>query len=152
MMKCLSSRHDHRFPDRGYGAFLSSGGMLGWCPLLICRVWRRVRSWFRSPRPSRWWGHLRARLDRSAVRGVPARVTVSYPFVPPEQITDAAVPRWRPPWRTWPTSTAGFAGTQWFGEDVLWLVPEPSAPFLAVTGAVHAAFPHYPRSAARSPR
>ena len=30
-------------------------------------------------------GRLRARLDRSASRGVPAHVTVLYPFVPPEQ-------------------------------------------------------------------
>jgi hypothetical protein len=32
-------------------------------------------------------GQLRARLDRAASRGIPAHVTVLYPFVPPGQIT-----------------------------------------------------------------
>jgi len=36
-----------------------------------------------------------------------------------------------------------FAGTKWFGQDVLWLAPEPDEPFRALTRAVRAAFPHY---------
>jgi hypothetical protein len=89
-------------------------------------------------------GHLRARLDRSAGRGIPAHVTVLYPFVPPEQITNAAVTQAAAAVASVAGFDCRFAGTQWFGEDVLWLPPEPSAPFLALTAAVHAAFPHYP--------
>ena len=37
-----------------------------------------------------------------------------------------------------------FARTDWFGEDVLSLAPEPAGPFRALTAAVHAAFPQYP--------
>jgi hypothetical protein len=87
-------------------------------------------------------GHLRARLDRPAGRGVPAHVTVLYPFVP--QITDAAVTQAAAAVASVAGFECRFAGIQWFGEDVLWLAPEPSAPFLALTAAVHAAFPHYP--------
>jgi hypothetical protein len=36
-------------------------------------------------------GRLRARLDRSAGRGIPAHVTVSYRFVPPGQVTPAVI-------------------------------------------------------------
>lgn len=38
-------------------------------------------------------GHLRARLDRAAGRGVPAHVTVLYPFLPPAQITGTVLAR-----------------------------------------------------------
>ena len=36
-------------------------------------------------------GRLRARFDRSAGRGIPAHVTVLYPFVPPGQITPGGI-------------------------------------------------------------
>jgi hypothetical protein len=36
-------------------------------------------------------GQLRARLDRAASRGIPAHVTILYPFVPPGQITAAVL-------------------------------------------------------------
>ena len=36
-------------------------------------------------------GRHRARLDRAAVEGVPAHVTVLYPFVPPPEITAATI-------------------------------------------------------------
>ena len=37
-----------------------------------------------------------------------------------------------------------FARTRWFGEDVLWLAPEPDQPFRALTTALHSAFPQCP--------
>ncbi len=88
-------------------------------------------------------GRLRARLDRSASRGVPAHVTVLYPFVPPGQITPAVI-QMAAAVRSVPGFGCWFAGTNWFGEDVLWLAPEPAEPFRALTAAVHAAFPQYP--------
>ena len=87
---------------------------------------------------------LRARLDRSASRGVPAHVTVLYPFVPPRQITAAVIEMAAAAVRSVPGFGCRFAGTDWFGEDVLWLAPEPAGPFRALTAAVHAAFPQYP--------
>lgn len=37
-----------------------------------------------------------------------------------------------------------FARTDWFGEDVLWLAPEPAQPFRDLTAAVVVAFPQHP--------
>jgi 2'-5' RNA ligase len=75
--------------------------------------------------------------------GVPAHVTVLYPFVPPAQIDDdvlaavtdavATVPRFDAEWRT----------TRWFGAEILWVAPEPASSFVALTTAVMDAFPGY---------
>jgi 2'-5' RNA ligase len=89
-------------------------------------------------------GRLRARLDRSASRGIPAHVTVLYPFVSPGQITPAVIQMTAAAVRSVPAFGCRFAGLGWFGEDVLWLAPEPAGPFRALTAAVHAAFPQYP--------
>jgi hypothetical protein len=43
-----------------------------------------------------------------------------------------------------PAFECTFARAGWFGEDVLWLAPEPGRPFRALTTALHAAFPEYP--------
>lgn len=86
----------------------------------------------------------RKRFDQAAEWGVPAHVTVLYPFVTPAAIDDAvlaelaraiaAVPQFRAEWHA----------TRWFGEDVLWLAPEPESSFRALTTAAWRAFPHYP--------
>lgn len=111
------------------------------------------------PELSEWWesailvpvpeaepvvGRLRAELDRSANRGVPAHVTVLYPFVPPEQITAAVIATAAAAVASVPAFDCRFASTGWFGDEVVWLAPEPAGPFSALTAAVHAAFPHYP--------
>jgi 2'-5' RNA ligase len=88
--------------------------------------------------------HLRARLDRSANRGVPAHVTVLYPFVPPEQITAAIIAKAAAAVASVPGFDCRFAGTDWFDDEVLWLAPDPVGPFRALAAAVHAAFPRYP--------
>jgi len=89
-------------------------------------------------------GLHRERLDAAARWGVPAHVTVLYPFLPPEQIdvevlaglgrAVAEVARFHAEW----TRTA------WFDDRVLWLAPEPAEPFQALTAAVVRAFPDHP--------
>ena len=96
------------------------------------------------PGPEPVVGQLRAGLDRSASRGIPAHVTVLYPFVPPGQITPAVIQMAAAAVGSVPAFGCRFAGTGWFGEDVLWLAPEPAGPFRALIAAVHAAFPQYP--------
>jgi len=56
------------------------------------------------------------------------------------------------PWASVPGFDCRFAGTSWFGDEVVWLAAEPAAPLRALMAAVHAAFPQYPPSAACSPR
>jgi hypothetical protein len=83
-------------------------------------------------------------FDLAAHWGVPAHVTVLYPFVPPAAIDEtvlaelagatAAVSPFRAEWRR----------TGWFVADVLCLAPEPASSFRALTAAVWHAFPDHP--------
>jgi 2'-5' RNA ligase len=86
----------------------------------------------------------RERLDASAPLGVPAHITVLFPFMPPQTIDDAARA----------SLARVFAGagrfrfqldhTGWFGADVLWLGPRDPSPFRALTERVCRAFPAFP--------
>ncbi len=68
-----------------------------------------------------------------------------YPFVEP-------VPAHRP--ETWDAIReavrvvsafdCSFAETSWFGEDVLWLAPDPAQPFRDLTAGIFKTFPGYP--------
>jgi 2'-5' RNA ligase len=88
--------------------------------------------------------HLRARLDGAAALGVPAHVTVLYPFVPPEQITAGVLRKAAAAVASVPAFGCRFAGPRWFGDNVVWLAPEPDGSFRALTAAVLAAFPQCP--------
>ncbi len=89
-------------------------------------------------------GEHRRRLDPSAPWGVPAHVTVLVPFVPPAAIDDAVLARLGAALATVEAFDCVFAGCAWFDDRVLWLAPEPAAPFRALTAAVVAAFPDHP--------
>ena len=86
----------------------------------------------------------RSRFDTSAAVGVPAHITVLYPFLPPDLIdadTRATLARLF-------ASVPGFRftldQTGWFPNPVLWLGPSDPAPFSALTELVVAAFPSCP--------
>jgi hypothetical protein len=83
-------------------------------------------------------------LDQSAPWGVPAHVTVVYPFLPPQRVDDDALRRLAAAVGTVLAFTCTLARTDWFGEDAVWLAPEPAAPFRALTRAVWDAFPECP--------
>ena len=85
-------------------------------------------------------GH-RARFDRAATWGVPAQVTVLYPFVAPSAITAATIAVLAGAVGTISAFDCEFSATAWFGEEVIWLAPRPDEPFRALTHAVSAAFP-----------
>lgn len=88
-------------------------------------------------------GMHRARFDRAAAWGVPAHVTVLYPFIAPKALTDDDIARAAKAIATVPAFAPHFGHTEWFEEDALFLMPNPSAPFSALTDAVVAAFPTY---------
>jgi HAD superfamily hydrolase (TIGR01509 family) len=87
-------------------------------------------------------GSLRRRYTSSGSEGVPAHVTLLAPFAPAARLErilpslDALVSSWAPaPFalrrvRRWPS--------------IVWLDPEPSTPFVAMTKAVVARFPGHP--------
>jgi hypothetical protein len=89
-------------------------------------------------------GRHRARLDEAAREGVPAHLTVLYPFLPPAGIGEPLL-------ASLGRLFAGFAAFEftldrvgWFGEEVVWLGPRDPAPFSALTSAVFTAFPSCP--------
>jgi 2'-5' RNA ligase len=83
----------------------------------------------------------RQRHDPTAALGVPAHVTVLFPFAPPEVVDEAGVAELA-------ASHAPFAfvlaGVRRFGDEVTYLAPEPAGPFSALTGAAAARWPAYP--------
>jgi len=87
-------------------------------------------------------GH-RDRLDRAAAWGVPAHVTVLYPFLAPSAITAAAIASLADAVGSISAFDCEFAATAWFGEEVIWLAPRPDQPFRALTQAVSVAFPGF---------
>jgi 2'-5' RNA ligase len=89
-------------------------------------------------------GQLRTRLDPAAGWGVPAHVTVLFPFVAPDAIDGAVIERVAAAVASVRAFDCEFARTGWFDEDVLWLAPEPAWPFRALISAAHSAFPQYP--------
>ncbi|MDP9442967.1 MAG: 2'-5' RNA ligase family protein [Actinomycetota bacterium] len=86
----------------------------------------------------------RADLDPSSRWGVPAHVTVLYPFVAPREITTATISVLAEVTASVPAFEFEFRRTRRFGREVLWLAPEPAEPFRALTAAVSSAFPQHP--------
>lgn len=96
------------------------------------------------PEAERAVARLRTRLDRAASWGVPAHVTVLYPFLPPERIDAEVLSAVATAVATVPRFTVTFRRVGWFGDTVVWLAPEPDEPFRRLTRAVWSRFPETP--------
>jgi 2'-5' RNA ligase len=83
-------------------------------------------------------------LDRAAGWGVPAHVTILYPFLPPDELTDEVLAVVRHVVAAVPTFDVTFWSVRWFGETVSWLDPSPPDPFRDLTLAIWARFPRTP--------
>ncbi len=86
----------------------------------------------------------RRELDVAASWGVPAHVTIVYPFAPADVLSDALVDRLAAVVATIPSFGLVFDRCAWFGEDVLWLAPVDPVPFRALVDAVAGEFPQWP--------
>ena len=86
----------------------------------------------------------RAQLDDAAALGIPAHVTVLFPFMPPSEVNAPVIGTLAAAISTVPRFKATFESTGWFGTNVLWLAPKPAAVFGALITAVADAFPDYP--------
>jgi 2'-5' RNA ligase len=89
-------------------------------------------------------GRHRDELDPIAAWGIPAHITVLYPFLPPEQVGDDVLGALRELFAATPSFRAALARVAWFGSEVLWLAPEPGEPFRWLTQAVFDRFPATP--------
>jgi 2'-5' RNA ligase len=89
-------------------------------------------------------GHHRRAHDESAPWGVPAHVTVLFPFMAPSDLDDRVHAKLTRAVATVREFTATFRSTAWFADKVLWLAPDPAEPFRTLTTSVAAAFPEHP--------
>ncbi|MCH8627424.1 2'-5' RNA ligase family protein [Arsenicicoccus piscis] len=92
----------------------------------------------------------RAQFERAARVGVPAHLTVIYPIEPVDALSADDLGRLRTVFRSAIRFTVELRTTGWFGDDVLFLVPEDSAPIIDLTRQVEAAFPNTPSTVASS--
>ncbi|MCZ2264274.1 2'-5' RNA ligase family protein [Isoptericola sp. QY 916] len=88
-------------------------------------------------------GVLRSDLDTAAAYGVPAHVTVLFPFLPVAAVDAAVLDALRDVVGAHAPFDATFAGCGRF-PGVLYLVPEPDASWRALLTAVAARFPEAP--------
>ena len=89
-------------------------------------------------------GRFRASLDPAASWGVPAHVTVLYPFLPPERIDQAVLATVRDIVAAVPRSDVVLTHVDWFGDTAVWLAPRPDQLFRDLTAAVWRRFPEVP--------
>jgi 2'-5' RNA ligase len=85
----------------------------------------------------------RQRLDANAALGIPAHVTVLFPFVAPDELDGPVRDRVARVVGAVPAFEHRFTRTDWFGDEVLWLAPADPAPFAELTRRVHAEFPDH---------
>jgi 2'-5' RNA ligase len=85
----------------------------------------------------------RAQYDWSAQRGVPAHITLLYPFAPSDKVDDELLGQLRELFVAEAAISFELARVARFSE-VAWLAPEPSEPFKALTDLIAAHFPDYP--------
>ena len=89
-------------------------------------------------------GRHRDALDGNARLGVPAHITVLFPFMPPAEIDSTIWARLRQLFAAEKPFDVTLTHTSWFDHDVLWLAPENPQPFRTLTERVDSAFPDFP--------
>lgn len=87
----------------------------------------------------------RAALDGSARDGVPAHITVLYPFMAPALAGEPVLAALSRLFAGFPAFTFTLDRVAWFGDSVVWLGPRDPGPLRDLIGQAAAAFPRYPR-------
>ena len=96
----------------------------------------------RVPQAEPYVSHLREQFDPAARLGVPAHITLLYPFMAPELIGTAVLERVRAVVATRSSFAFSLAGVGRF-PDVLYIAPEPAAPFIELTEGLVRQFPEF---------
>ncbi len=86
---------------------------------------------------------FRNRHDPSAAIGVPAHVTLLYPFIAPDEIGSAVLDDLRQCFERFPPFVFSFSEMRRF-PGVLYLAPEPAEPFRGLTRAIWDRWPSTP--------
>ncbi len=87
---------------------------------------------------------VRKRLDPASRLGVPAHVSVLYPFAAPALLDDTAMERLSVIFGSVGAFDFELSDVGWFDERVLYLAPHPASTFVAITNALATGFPDYP--------
>ncbi len=83
------------------------------------------------------------RLYRNDLNLVPPHVTLAFPFLPLREITYATVEQLRSVVADVPTFEFALSRIRWFDDEVVYLEPEPSEPFVALTRRLQELFPGF---------
>lgn len=86
----------------------------------------------------------RERYDDSARTGVPAHVTLLYPFLPPEAVTPADLTRLGALFASAAATSYRLVAVRRFSRGVLYLAPEPDGFLRDLTTRIWALYPHRP--------
>jgi 2'-5' RNA ligase len=86
-------------------------------------------------------GKLRLAHDWSAALGVPAHITILFPFADPAEIDEEAIAEIV---ASIPAFDFELDRVEHFDDGLVWLRAQPSEPFVALTNAVWRRFPDYP--------
>ncbi len=89
-------------------------------------------------------GRVRRRFDPTSRAGMPAHVTVLYPFAEPAGLGPEVFGALSELFAAHPPFGFTLAGVGWFGEGIAFLGPKPAAPFEALTASVADRFPAFP--------
>ena len=99
--------------------------------VLVPEAERAVRTW-------------RDQHDPAAALGVPAHITLIYPFLAPGSLDDATVAEVGSLMRGFGPFRYRLVGPRAFGDEVLYLAPEPVEPFLGLIDRLAARYPDTP--------
>jgi 2'-5' RNA ligase len=84
---------------------------------------------------------LRLAHDPTAAAGIPAHVTLLYPFAEPSSIGDEVLEVLRTIFAASTPFHFRLVEARWFGEEVLYLAPDPAVPFVWMTERLASRFP-----------
>ena len=87
---------------------------------------------------------FRDRYDPSAALGVPAHITLLYPFKPPDEVGSAVLDELRRGFARFAPFRFALAHIRRFPAEVLYLAPEPDEPFRRLTSAISDWYPETP--------
>jgi 2'-5' RNA ligase len=87
---------------------------------------------------------LRSMLDPAAAQGLPAHVTLLYPFGPVRSFAEEECEALAAAVASCPAFDFILSTMAWFDDRVLYLAPEDPTPFVALTTALVTLFPAFP--------
>ncbi|WP_109125909.1 2'-5' RNA ligase family protein [Dyella sp. C11] len=95
-------------------------------------------------------GSFRDQYDPSARRGLGAHITLIYPFIDSELLTQGVLQRVRDTVADLPAPMFRLASVDTF-PSVVWLAPEPAKPIVQIANALERAFPDHPKGGGAFP-